>query len=76
MDEIKQQKIELNKDGQNSTNKKNENYRHNMTLSVIDRIYQFFEYTFLSNKEPDQLKLPQYVRASKESFNEILNINN
>ena len=74
MDEIKQQKIELNKDGRNSTNKKNENYRHNMAL--IDRIYQFFGYTFLSNKEPDQLKLPQYVRASKESFNEILNINN
>ena len=76
MDEIKQQKIELNKDGQNSANKKNENYRHNMTLSVIDRIYQFFEYTFLSNKEPDQLKLLKYLRASKESFNEILNINN
>ena len=40
---IKQQKIELNKDERNSRNNKNENDRLNMILSVIDRIYQFFE---------------------------------
>ena len=50
LDEIKQQKIELNKDERNSTNNKNENDRLNMILSVIDRIYQFFEYKFLPGK--------------------------
>ena len=28
----------------------------------------------LKNKKPDELKLPRYVGASKERFNEILNI--
>ena len=36
LDEIKQQKDELNKDKRNSTNNKNENDRLNMILSVID----------------------------------------
>ena len=49
--EIKQQKDEFNKDERNSTNNKNENDRLNMILSVIDRIYQFFEYKFLLGKE-------------------------
>ena len=44
MDEIKQQKIELNKDERNSTNNKNENDRPNTILSVIDKIDRFFEY--------------------------------
>ena len=39
LDKIKQQKIKLNKDERNSTNSKKEDYRHNMTLSVIDKIY-------------------------------------
>ena len=43
MDEIKQQKDEPNKDERNSTNNKNKNDRLDMILSVIDRIYQFFE---------------------------------
>ena len=43
LEKIKQQKIELNKDERNSRNNKNENDRLNMILSVIDRIYQFFE---------------------------------
>ena len=51
LDEIKQQKIKLNKDERNSTNNENENDRLNMILSVIDRIYQFFEYKFLLGKE-------------------------
>ena len=47
LDKIKQQKIELDTDERNSTNYKNNNDRINMILSVIDRIYQFFEYNFL-----------------------------
>ena len=51
LDEIKQRKIELSKDERNSTNNKNENDRFNMILSVIDRIYQFFEYKYFSKPE-------------------------
>ena len=56
MDEIKQQKIKLNEDERNSTNNKNENDELNNILSVINRIYQFFEYKFLSDKQPTQIK--------------------
>ena len=56
LDEIKQQKIELNKDERNSRNNKNENDRPSTVVSVIDRINQFFEYKFLSDKQPKQLK--------------------
>ena len=71
MDEIKQLKIKLNKDERNSTNNKNENDRLNMILSVIGRIYQFFEYTFLSGEQPDQLKLLEWVKVSKKRFTKI-----
>ena len=54
MNDIKQQKIKLNKDERNSTDIKSENDRLNNILSVIDRIYRFFEYEFLSDKEPDK----------------------
>ena len=74
LDKIKQQKIELYKDERNSTNNKNENERLNMIVSVIDRVYQFFEYKFLPNKQLDELKLPKWVIASKKRFNEIQNI--
>ena len=50
MDEIKQQKIKLNKDQRNTTNNINENDRLNVILSVIDSIYQVFDYKFLSEK--------------------------
>ena len=73
LDEIKQQKIELNKDERNSTNNKNENDRLNMILSVIDRIYQFFEYKFLSGKESDQSMLPKWIKVSKKRFDVIKN---
>ena len=53
LNEIKQQKIKLNKNERNSTNNKNENDRLKNILSVIDRIYQFFEYEFLSDKQPN-----------------------
>ena len=43
LNEIKQQKIKLNEDERNSTNNKNENDELNNILSVINRIYQFFE---------------------------------
>ena len=66
MDEIKQQKIELDKDERNSTNNKNENDRLNMILSVIDRIYQFFEYKFLSGEQPDESRLPKWVKVSRQ----------
>ena len=66
LNEIKQQKIKLDKDERNSTNNKNENDRLNMILSVIDRIYQFFEYTFLPGEQPDELKLPKLVKVSKK----------
>ena len=42
LDEIKQGKIELNKDERNSRNNKNKNDRLNTILSVIDRINEFF----------------------------------
>ena len=74
MDKIKQQKIELDKDERNSTNNKNENDRLNMILSVIDRIYNFFEYKFLSDKHSDKLKLQKWVNVSKERLNETLSI--
>ena len=43
LNEIKQQKIKLNEDERNSTNNKNKNDELNNILSVINRIYQFFE---------------------------------
>ena len=75
LNEIKEQKIELNKDERNSTNNKNENDRLNTILSVIDQIHQFFEYTCLPGEQPDQLKLPKWVGVSKKKrFNQISNI--
>ena len=71
LDEIKQQKIELDKDERNSTNNKNENDRLNMILSVIDRIYQFFEYKFLPGEQPDESNLPKWVKVSKQRFDVI-----
>ena len=65
MDEIKQQKIELNEDERNSTNTKIENDRVSMILSVIYRIYQFFEYKFLLDKQRNESKLPKWVAVGK-----------
>ena len=59
-DEIKQQKIELNKDERHSTNDKNENDRLSIIFSVIDRIDQFFEYRFLPVEQPNEVKLPDW----------------
>ena len=72
LNETKQQKIKLNKDKRNSTNNKNENDRLNMILSIIDRIYQFFEHKFLPGEQSDKLKLPTWVNVSEKRFNESL----
>ena len=44
-----------------------------MILSVIDRIYQFFEYEFLPGKQPDELLLPKQIKVSKKRFDVIKN---
>ena len=46
--------IKLDTGERNATNNKNENDRLNMILSVTDKIYQLFEYKFLSDKQSDQ----------------------
>ena len=70
--EVKQQKIKLNKGERNSTNKKHENYRLNMILSVIDRIHQFFEHKFWPGEQSGELNLPKWVNVNENIFNEIL----
>ena len=47
LDEIKQGKIELNKDERNSRNNKNKNDTLNTILSVIDRTNDFVQHKFL-----------------------------
>ena len=42
-----------------------------MILSAIDRIYQFFEYKFLPDKQLNESKLPKWAEVSKDRFNEI-----
>ena len=82
LDKIKQQKIELNKDERNSTNKKiklTDTECYWQTLSVIlsviiDRIYQGFQYKSLPDKQLNESKLPKCVEVSKERVNEILSI--
>ena len=71
MNDIKQQKINLNKDERNSTNNKNKNDELNNILSVINRIYQFFEYKFFSGEQSDESNLPKLVKVSKQRFNVI-----
>ena len=73
LDELKQKNDELSKDERNSTNNKNENDTLNIILSVIDRIYQFFEYTFLLGKQSDQSMLPKWIKVSKKRFDVIKN---
>ena len=70
MDEIKQQKIKLNEDERNSTNNKDENDELNNILSVINRIYQFSEYKFLSDKQPTQLKTEPFLDEDGSNINQ------
>ena len=71
LNQIKQQKMK--EDERNSTNKKNINDELNNILSVINRIYQFFEYKFLPGEQPDESNLPKWIKVdkSKQRFNEI-----
>ena len=70
MDEIKQQKIKLNEDERNSTNNKNKNDNLNNMLSVVNRIYQCFEYKLLPGEQPDESNLPKWVKV-KQRFDVI-----
>ena len=40
-------------------------------MSVINRIYQFFEYKFLPGEQPDGSNLPKWVKISKQRFDVI-----
>ena len=71
VNEIKQQKIKLNKAERKSTNNKNKNDELNNILSVINRIYQFFEYKFLLGEQPDESNLPKWVKVSKQRLDVI-----
>ena len=50
----------------------------NKIIDVLNYLFNSFTLDkrslLLKNKNPDELKLPRYVGASKERFNEILNI--
>ena len=74
LDKIKQQKIKLNEDKRHNTNDKNKNDELNNMLSVIERIYQFFEYKFLPSEQSHELKLPKWIKVNKRRFKEILSI--
>ena len=39
-----------------------------MILSVIDSIYQFFEYKFLPGEQTDELRLPTWVNVNKNNI--------
>ena len=73
LNEIKLQKMKINEDERNSTNNKNEYYRLNVILSVIDRIYQFFEHKFFPGEQPDESKLPKWIKVSKRRFDVMKN---
>ena len=72
LDEIKQQKIELNKDERSNTNNKNENDVLNTILSVIDRIYQFFQCKFLP--KPDKQSDRQQQIPNQQQRNQDLRL--
>ena len=40
-------------------------------LSVINRVYKFFEYKFLLGEQPDESNLPKWIKASKQRFDVI-----
>ena len=74
LDEIKQQKIKVNADEKNSTNNKNENDRLNMILNVIDRVYQFFEYKFLPDKQPVKLDTKPLPDENKSDLKQTMQL--
>ena len=40
-------------------------------LSVINRVYKFFEYKFLLGEQPDESNLPKWIKASKQRYDVI-----
>ena len=42
-----------------------------MTSLIISAIEQFFEYKYLPGEQPDELKLPKWVKVSKKRFDVI-----
>ena len=70
LNEIKQQKIKLKEDERNRTNNKNKNDDLNDILSVINKIYQFFEYK-VPGEQPDESKWPNCKKVSKQRFDVI-----
>ena len=71
LNEIKQQKIKLNKAERKSAHNKNKDDELNNILSVINRIYQFFEHKFFLSEQPDESNLPKWVKVSKQRFDVI-----
>ena len=72
LNEIEQKHNKLNEDERNRTINKNKNDDINNMLTVINRIYQFFDYKFLPGEQPDEFKLPKWVKVNEKRFNEIL----
>ena len=72
LNEIEQKHNKLNEDETNRTINKNKNDDINNMLTVINRIYQFFDYKFLPGEQPDEFKLPKWVKVNEKRFNEIL----
>ena len=74
LNEIKPQKVKLNEDERNSTNNKYKNDELNNILSVINRLYQFFECKILPSEQPDESDLPKWLKVSKQRFDVIKKI--
>ena len=72
LNEIEQKHNKLNEDERNGTINKNKNDDINNMLTVINRIYQFFDYKFLPGEQPDEFKLPKWVKVNEKRFNERL----
>ena len=71
LNEIKQQKVKWKEDERDSTINKNKNGELNNIQSVINRIYQLFEYKFLLGEQPDKSNLPKWLKVSKQRFDLI-----
>ena len=71
LNEIKQQNVKWKEDERDSTINKNKNGELNNIQSVINRIYQLFEYKFLLGEQPDKSNLPKWLKVSKQRFDLI-----
>ena len=71
LNEIKQQKVKWKEDERDSTINKNKNGELNNIQSVINKIYQLFEYKFLLGEQSDKSNLPKWLKVSKQRFDLI-----